>query len=259
MGRRLVSASFFDDGGPLGSAASEECRIDSIAQSWATLSGAAAPERAKQAMSAVERELIRREDSLALLFAPPFDKSARDPGYIRAYPPGVRENGGQYTHAALWSVMAFAALGEGDKAVNCSRCINPINHARTRTDVLRYKVEPYVVAADVYATPPHVGRGGWTWYTGSAGWMQRAGVESILGLSIRGAFLILIPAFPKHGRNSRCGFAGIPRVTKSSSTIPTRSRGIRFAEIDGIEVSERPLRLRWVDDGAVHRVHVTLG
>ena len=189
--------AFFDDGEPLGSAANEECRIDSIAQSWATLSGAAAPERAMQSMAAVDRELIRRDDGLALLFQPPFDKSARDPGYIKAYPPGVRENGGQYTHAALWSVMAFAALGDGDKAVDLFSLINPINHARTRSDVLRYKVEPYVVAADVYATAPHVGRGGWTWYTGSAGWMQRAGVESILGLRIRGAFMHLDPCIPQ--------------------------------------------------------------
>ena len=189
--------AFFDDGEPLGSAANEECRIDSIAQSWAVLSGAAAPERAARAMAAVERELIRRDDGLALLFAPPFDKSALDPGYIKGYPPGIRENGGQYTHAALWSVMAFAALGEGDKAADLFSLLNPINHARTRADVLRYKVEPYVVAADVYATAPHVGRGGWTWYTGSAGWMHRAGVESILGLRIRGAFLHLDPCIPK--------------------------------------------------------------
>ena len=148
-------------------------------------------------MGAVERELIRRDDGLALLFAPPFDKTAQDPGYIKGYPPGVRENGGQYTHAAMWSVMAFAALGEGDKAVDLFSLLNPINHARTRTDVHRYKVEPYVVAADVYATAPHVGRGGWTWYTGSAGWMQRAGVESILGLRIRGAFMHLDPCIPK--------------------------------------------------------------
>src|ERR1019366_2403284 len=152
---------FCDGGEPLGSAASEECRIDAIAQSWAVLSGAAAPERATQAMSAVERELIRLDDGLALLFAPPFDRSPLDPGYVKAYPPGVRENGGQYTHAAAWSAMAFAALGEGDKAVALFSLLNPINHARTRAGVLRYKVEPYVVAADVYAAPPHIGRGGW--------------------------------------------------------------------------------------------------
>ncbi len=251
---------FFDDGEPLGSAASEECRIDSIAQSWAVLSGAAAPERAMQAMGAVERELIRRGDGVALLFAPPFDKTTRDPGYIKGYPPGVRENGGQYTHAALWSVMAFAALGDGDKAVDLFSLLNPINHARSRTDVLRYKVEPYVVAADIYATPPHVGRGGWTWYTGSAGWMQRAGVESILGLRIRGAFLHLDPCIPK----AWATFEMTVRRQSAQYEIvidnPARvSRGVRFAEIDGVEILERPLRLRLVDDGAVHRVRVTLG
>ncbi|HXQ64046.1 MAG TPA: protein ndvB, partial [Steroidobacteraceae bacterium] len=167
--------AWFDDGTPLGSATDEECRIDSISQSWAVISGAADRERAGRAMAAVERELIRPQDQLALLFTPPFDKTPLDPGYIKSYPPGIRENGGQYTHAALWSVMALAALGEGDKAGALLSLLNPINHARTRSGVHRYKVEPYVVAADVYAGKPHVGRGGWTWYTGSAGWMQRAG------------------------------------------------------------------------------------
>jgi len=252
--------AFFDDGEPLGSAANEECRIDAIAQSWAALSGAAAPDRAKLAMAAVERELIRRDDGLALLFAPPFDKSALDPGYVKAYPPGVRENGGQYTHAAAWSVMAFAALGEGDKAGALFSLLNPINHARTRAGVLRYKVEPYVVAADVYAAPPHLGRGGWTWYTGSAGWMQRAGVEGILGLRLRGAFLHLDPCIPK----------AWPRFQMSVRRHSTRyeivvdnpagvSGGVRFAEVDGVEIRERPLRLPMVDDGAAHRVHVKLG
>jgi cyclic beta-1,2-glucan synthetase len=252
--------AFFDDGEPLGSAANEECRIDSIAQSWAVLSGAAAPERARQAMSAVERELIRRDDGLALLFTPPFDKTVPDPGYIKGYPLGVRENGGQYTHAAVWSVMAFAALGEGDKAVDLFSLLNPINHARARADVLRYKVEPYVVAADVYATAPHIGRGGWTWYTGSAGWMQRAGVESILGLHIRGAFLHLDPCIPKAWRTFeivvRRRSARYEIVVDNPAGV---SRGVRFAEIDGVEIKERPLRLRVVDDGAIHRLRVTLG
>ena len=134
---------------------------------------------------------------MALLFAPPFDKTPHDPGYIKGYPPGVRENGGQYTHAATWSVMAFAALGEGDKAAELFSLLNPINHSRTRADAYRYKVEPYVVCADIYSTAPHVGRGGWTWYTGSAGWLQRAGVESLLGLRLRGAFLSVDPCIPK--------------------------------------------------------------
>ena len=184
---------YFDDGAPLGSAASDECRIDSIAQSWAVLAGAAMPDRAARAMMALDR-LIRREDGLALLFAPPFDKTTHDPGYIKGYPPGVRENGGQYTHAATWSVMAF---GEGDKAAELFSLLNPINHSRTRADAYRYKVEPYVVSADIYSTAPHVGRGGWTWYTGSAGWLQRAGVENLLRLQLRGAFLSVDPCIPK--------------------------------------------------------------
>src|SRR6185369_7267082 len=154
---------FYDDGTPLGSATSEECRIDAIAQSWATLSGAADPVRAAAALAALDSALIHRGDRLALLFAPPFDRTSLDPGYIKGYPPGIRENGGQYTHAAAWSIMAFAAIGQGDKAAELFALVNPINHTATRRGVLRYKVEPYVVAADVYSMPPHVGRGGWTW------------------------------------------------------------------------------------------------
>ena len=173
---------YYDDGSPLGSAQNEECRIDSIAQSWAVLSGAGDTDRVVKAMASVSRNLVRPESRLALLFDPPFDKTPLDPGYIKGYPPGLRENGGQYTHGALWAVMAFAALGQGDEAARLFSIINPINSTRSRAGVLRYKVEPYVVAADVYANPSHVGRGGWTWYTGSAGWMQRAGIEAILGL-----------------------------------------------------------------------------
>jgi len=149
-------------------------RIDSIAQSWSVISGAADPIRAARAMSAVDTHLIRRDESLALLFTPPFDRTIADPGYIKGYPPGIRENGGQYTHAATWSVIAYALLGQGNNAWELFSLLNPINRTSTRADVHRYKVEPYVVAADVYSVAPHVGRGGWTWYTGSAGWMYRA-------------------------------------------------------------------------------------
>lgn len=252
--------AFYDDGQALGSVANKECRIDSIAQSWAVLSGAGTPERASKAMSALDSELIRRDVGLALLFAPPFDKTDLDPGYIKGYPPGMRENGGQYTHAALWSVMAFAELGEGDKAANLFSILNPINHARTRADVLRYKVEPYVVAADIYAVAPHVGRGGWTWYTGSAGWMQRAGVESLLGLRIRGDFMHLDPCIPKGWPE----FSLVVRRSSSCYEITVKNPdgvngGIRSAEIDGVAIVGRPLRWRLVDDGGVHNVQVTLG
>ena len=251
---------FFDDGTVLGSAASAECRIDSIAQSWAVLSGAADPDRAARAMAAVGRELLRPQDGIALLFAPPFDKGPQDPGYIKGYPPGIRENGGQYTHAALWAVMAFAALGEGDGAADLMALLNPINHARTRAELLRYKVEPYAVAADVYAAPPHVGRGGWTWYTGSAGWMQRAGVESILGLHLRGGELLLDPCIPK----SWPGFEVSLRFGTARYEIHVEnpggvSRGISVATLDQLERKERPLRLPLCDDATTHRVHVRLG
>ena len=148
-------------------------------------------------MAAVEKHLVRRNDGLVLLFTPPFDRASPDPGYIKGYLPGVRENGGQYTHAAIWSVLAFAALGDGDKAGELFSLLNPINHASSRAGVYRYKVEPYVIAADIYAEPPHVGRGGWTWYTGSAGWMYRAGIEWILGLRLRGTMMHLDPCIPR--------------------------------------------------------------
>jgi cyclic beta-1,2-glucan synthetase len=252
--------AWFDDGTPLGSKTDDGCQIDSIAQSWAALSGAAPPERAATAMAAVERDLIRPQDQLALLFTPPFDKTPLDPGYIKGYPPGIRENGGQYTHAALWSVMAFASLGEGDKAAGLFSLLNPINHSRSRSDVHRYKVEPYVVAADIYATPPHVGRGGWTWYTGSGGWMQRAGVESILGLQLRGDVLELDPcipkAWPEFEMTLRYRSARYNIVVENPDRV---SRGIIAAQADGATMAERPLRLKLLDDGATHNVLVRLG
>jgi cyclic beta-1,2-glucan synthetase len=187
---------YFDNGTPLGSASSQECQIDSIAQSWSVLSGAAEPSRALQAMAAVETYLIREQDRLALLFTPPFHHTPLEPGYVKSYPAGLRENGGQYTHAATWSIMAFASLGQGDKAAHLFSLLNPINHTNTRAALHRYKVEPYVVAADVYSVAPHVGRGGWTWYTGAAGWMYRAGIESILGFRVQGTRLRLNPCIP---------------------------------------------------------------
>ncbi|HET8539049.1 MAG TPA: glucoamylase family protein, partial [Anaeromyxobacter sp.] len=187
---------YYDDGAPLGSAQNDECRIDSIAQSWAVLSGAVSPRRAERAMDSVRTHLVRRGAQVAVLLAPPFDRSAQSPGYIKGYPPGVRENGGQYTHAAAWVVMALARLGSGDDAVELFHMLNPVNHARTGPDVARYGGEPYVLAGDVCAHPEHAGRAGWTWYTGSAGWTYRAGLESILGLRRRGATFELDPCIP---------------------------------------------------------------
>jgi cyclic beta-1,2-glucan synthetase len=192
--------AYFDDGTPLGSAENDECRIDSIAQTWAVISGASDQYRAGRAMASVDEYLVRRGDGLIVLFNPPFDRSGLDPGYIKGYVPGVRENGGQYTHAALWTVIAFAMLGDGDRAGELFGLLNPINHASTRAGMHKYKVEPYVAVGDVYAVPPHTGRGGWTWYTGSAGWMYRAALEYILGFKLSGDRLRLDPRVPRFWR-----------------------------------------------------------
>ena len=252
--------AWFDDGTPLGTAAAQECRIDSIAQSWAVLSGAADPERARRAMTAMARELIRPADGLALLLTPPFDKGEHDPGYIRAYPPGLRENGGQYTHAALWAVMAFAKLGDGEGAAGLFALLNPIGHTATAAGVERYKTEPYALAADVYAAVGHVGRGGWSWYTGSAGWMQRAGMESILGMRLRGDVLALDPCIPR----SWAGVHVSLRHRSSRYEIAVENpdgagRGVAFAALDDAVVTVRPLILPLSDDGATHHVRLRLG
>jgi cyclic beta-1,2-glucan glucanotransferase len=252
--------AYFDDGTPLGSVVNPECRIDSIAQSWGVISGAAEPARAARAMAAVEEYLVRRDQELILLFTPPFDQAPVDPGYIKGYPPGIRENGGQYTHAAIWAVMAFAALGNGDKANELFSILNPINRASTRAGVHRYKVEPYVAAADVYAEYPHVGRGGWTWYTGSAGWMYRAGLEWLLGFRLRGAVLHLDPCIPRGWRRFDITFRYHASRYEIAVENPSGvTRGIASIEVDGFrrEVADGCVPL--TSDGATHRVRVVLG
>lgn len=250
--------AYYDDGTPLGSAEDDEARIDSIAQSWAVLSGAADPERATQAMEAVAEELVRIDDRLMLLFTPPFDKTKRDPGYIKGYPPGVRENGGQYTHAALWAVWAFAELGEGDRAEALFRLLNPIYRADSPEKVARYRVEPYVVAADVYGAEPYIGRGGWTWYTGSAGWMYRLGLEAILGLRRAGKMLQIDPAIPETWR----GYELTYRYGETSYRIRVGNphgvnHGVKRVVVDGevLPGAEFPL----VEDGRQHQVRVLMG
>jgi hypothetical protein len=188
--------AYFDDGTPLGSAENDECRIDAIAQSWSVISGAGDPARQSRAMASFEEHLVREDARLLMLLTPAFDRTAKDPGYIKGYLPGVRENGAQYTHAALWSVLATARLGDGDRAFALYRMLNPLTHTDTPEGVATYKVEPYVVAADVYTSPAHLGRGGWTWYTGSASWMYRVGLEAILGFTLRGDTLLLDPRVP---------------------------------------------------------------
>ncbi|HVE38657.1 MAG TPA: glucoamylase family protein [Planctomycetota bacterium] len=250
--------AYYDDGSPLGSAQNDECRIDSVAQSWAVLSGAAPPRRAEQAMDAVRAQLVRRDARLILLFSPPFHSSEQDPGYIKGYVPGIRENGGQYTHAALWTIMAIGALGQGDEAAEYFHMINPINRTRTRGDSDQYKVEPYAVAADIYAHPMHYGRGGWTWYTGSAGWMYRAGLESILGLRRRGATLAINPCIPASWPEYRVLWRfGRTRYEITVENPERRSRGVLRTELDGRPVDTAGVPL--VDDGQVHRVRVVLG
>ncbi len=249
---------YYDDGTPLGSAQNDECKIDSIAQSWAVLSGAAPVKYAERAMDAVRTQLVRRGARVVLVLAPPFDQSVQDPGYIKGYPPGVRENGGQYTHAAVWTVMAVARLGNGDEAAELFHLLNPINHTRSAADVERYKAEPYVTAGDVYAHPAHAGRGGWTWYTGSAGWMYRAGLESILGLKRHGGHFELDPCIPAAwpGYSIVWRF-GSTRYHISVSNPEHRCREVAEAELDGHPVD--PAAIPLVDDGGEHRVTVVMG
>ncbi|HHH0008958.1 TPA: glycosyl transferase, partial [Yersinia enterocolitica] len=249
----------FDNGSWLGAKECEECRIDSIAQSWAVLSGAADPQRAVQAMASLEHHLIRPNDGMALLFTPPFDKTSDDPGYIKGYPPGLRENGGQYSHAAMWVIFAFAELGEGDKACDLFALLNPINHGNTPAGVERYKVEPYVVAADVYSVAPHVGRGGWTWYTGSAGWMHRAGIEGILGIRREGKELVIHPCIPA----SWLGFEATVNLANTRYAIRVESpaqrcQGISSATLNGSPISSQSDGLRVALDGGEYELIIIL-
>ena len=250
--------AYFDDGTPLGSAQNEECRIDSIVQSWGVISGAADNTRAARAMSAVEQYLIRRGDGLVILFTPPFDKSPIDPGYIKGYVPGVRENGGQYTHAALWTLIAYAKLGDGDRAGELFALLNPISHASTRAGLHKYKAEPYVAAGDIYAVPPHTGRGGWTWYTGSASWMYRAGLESILGFELHGDTLQIEPCIPRSWRGYELNYRrGSTRYAIKVENPLGVGRGVAEVWLDDVQLPTIQIPLS--DDGNTHHVRVVLG
>ena len=249
---------YYDDGTPLGSAQNDECKIDSIAQSWAVLSGAVPQRFAERAMDAVRTSLVARGSHVLLLLDPPFDRSAQDPGYIKAYPPGVRENGGQYTHAAVWFVMALAKLGSGDEVAELFHMLNPINHTRTPADVERYKGEPYVLAGDVYARTPHAGRAGWSWYTGSAAWMYRAGLESILGLRRRGATFAIDPCIPSSWPKYEIAWRF--RTTRYAIFVSNpdhQCRGVSTATLDGVVTDAAAIPL--VDDGLTHDVRIVLG
>ncbi|MDQ3348378.1 MAG: glycosyl transferase family 36, partial [Acidobacteriota bacterium] len=250
--------AYFDDGTPLGSKDNIECQIDAIAQSWAVVSGAGDPARARRAMDAVDERLILREAGVSLLLTPPFDRMMPSPGYIKGYLPGVRENGGQYTHAALWNVLAFARMGDGDRAGSLFAMLNPVNHARTPAEVARYRAEPYVVAADVYSVPPHTGRGGWTWYTGSAGWMYRIGVEALLGITLRKGALRIDPCIPRgwpgYEVTFKRGGSTYRIVVENPASV---CRGIARLELDGADVTGSDVPV--VDDGREHSVRVILG
>jgi cellobiose phosphorylase len=247
--------AYFDNGEPLGSASSAECKIDSLPQSWSVLSRAGQVARSREAMDAVSTHLVKRDLGLIQLFDPPFDQSHLDPGYIKGYVPGVRENGGQYTHAAVWAVMAFAAAGQTERAWELFRLIDPIRHGDNETVIARYKVEPYVVAADVYTNPQHAGRGGWTWYTGSAGWMYRLITESLLGLRLDVDRLRIEPVLPADWESFdlhyryRETFYHI-HVRKLDGGDSTRTRVI----CDGVEQADRSIPL--VDDRREHTAEV---
>ncbi|HET7281418.1 MAG TPA: glycosyl transferase, partial [Sphingomicrobium sp.] len=246
--------AYFDDGSPLGSVSNPECRIDSIAQSWSVLSGAGSGEHPRLAMDAVDSRLVRRDVGLIQLLDPPFDRSSLNPGYIKGYVPGVRENGGQYTHAAVWAAMAFAALGDRARSSELLSMLNPVNHSRTPASIATYKTEPYVVAADVYALSPHTGRGGWTWYTGSAGWMYRMILESLLGLRRHGDRLHFAPGLPLDWPRVdvtyrfRESIYRIAIVQASDADIET------VVMVDGVAQLDRAVSL--VDDRVEHNVEI---
>jgi cyclic beta-1,2-glucan synthetase len=246
--------AYFDDGTPLGSASNAECQIDAIAQSWAVLSGAGDAQRSRMAMAAVDRRLVRRDRGLIQLLDPPFDTSALNPGYIKGYVPGVRENGGQYTHAAVWTVMAFAALGDSARAWELFDMINPVNHASSEAAIALYKVEPYVAAADVYAVAPHTGRGGWTWYTGSAGWLYRLIVESLLGLKLEVDKLRFAPCLPADWKSFKLHYRYRETVYHISvhQTVDDKT-GVT---VDGVEQPDETVPL--VDDRLEHVVEVKI-
>ena len=251
---------YYDDGTPLGSVQSEECRIDTIAQSWSAMADATDRAHVTQAMASVTEHLLLKDEGIALLFTPPFDDGPTDPGYIKGYPPGVRENGGQYTHGAIWSVFAFSELGQGNEAGELFSMLNPINHSDSPEKLARYRVEPYVACADVYSVAPHVGRGGWTWYTGSAGWLYRAGLEALLGFHVEGASLRMSPCIPA----AWPGFSLVYRYGASRYEVDVVNPGkvqceIASSRLDDCIVQGDPGRIELIDDGQVHRWSLCMG
>jgi cyclic beta-1,2-glucan synthetase len=251
--------AFYDDGTPLGTAADTECRIESMAQSWAVISGAGDPERARRAMCAVGEHLVRPDAGLVALFTAPFDQTPRDPGYIKGYPPGLRENGGQYTHGSIWSLIAFALLGDGERVGELLEIFDPIRKSNTPGKVARYMVEPYVECADVYSVAPHVGRGGWTWYSGSAGWLYRAIVEWVLGFRLRGDRLYIEPCIPRDWKRFSIRYRRGDATYDIAVENPDRAcSGVAAIELDGVTLQGLHASVALADDGAAHRVRVIL-
>ncbi len=246
--------AYFDDGTPLGSSENQECQIDSIAQSWAVLSGASAHDRSLKAMDSLEKRLVNSKFGLVQLLDPPFDKSALNPGYIKGYVPGVRENGGQYTHAAIWASMAFANLGDNERAWNIFNMINPVNHAKSVQETTVYKVEPYVIAADVYAAAPHTGRGGWTWYTGSAAWMYRLIIESLLGLKLETNKLRFTPCLPTDWKGYKLHYRYRETVYHIEVIQMQDGKSEMYVSLDGVEQIDKTIPL--VDDQQEHWAEV---
>ena len=268
--------AYFDDGTPLGSSGNEECRIDSVSQSWAVISGAGDTLRARQAMAAVDESLVERDAGLIKLLDPPFDSSALEPGYIKGYVPGVRENGGQYTHAAVWAAMAFAMMADGEKAWELCSMLNPIHHGSDAAGIDLYKAEPYVMCADVYAAPPHGGRGGWSWYTGAAGWMYQLVTETLLGLRLEVDKLRLTPLMPKEWTSYKIHYRyretfyhitikrpeGGPGGGRVGEATRAEAEHVKRVSMDGADLDQAgPLQgvIPLVDDRRDHYVEVEVG
>jgi cyclic beta-1,2-glucan synthetase len=249
--------AYFDNGEPLGSATNDECKIDSLPQSWAVLTGVGDSARSRQALEQLNTQLVKRDIGVIQLFDPPFDHSQLNPGYVKGYVPGVRENGGQYTHAAVWSAMAFAQAGQLDRAWELFNLLNPVRHGDSQSAIDRYKVEPYVIAADVYTNPKHAGRGGWTWYTGSAGWMYRFITESLLGLRLEVNHLRLTPSMPAKWDSFTVHY----RYRETFHHIHFRKVGssgaVSRVTFDGAEQADKTIPL--LDDRKEHLIEVEMG
>jgi len=250
--------AFYDDGSPLGSHRNKECQIDSLPQSWSIITGGAPKERQFKAIDAVDEHLVQKEDRLIQLFTPPFDKTEKDPGYIKGYPPGIRENGGQYTHAAIWAVWALTELGMGYKAFEQFKLLNPITHSLTNEDANRYAVEPYVVAADIYSKAPYVGRGGWTWYTGSSGWLYRLGMEAILGFKLKGDHFTIDPCIPDNWDGFNLTYKNGSSVFHIEVKNPGHiEKGVKEMILDGEKMQDNIIP--FLQDSKDHHVIVRMG